>query len=83
MDNTSGMRLCAGACHGSATSLCVHIASAHRHHSSRKMKRQREMEGYLEMENAVVAAIFQVGLTQSSPKSLISLMPETPELTRE
>lgn len=47
------------------------------------MKRQRESDGYLELENAVVAAIFQIGLNQSSPKSLISLMPETPELTRE
>jgi hypothetical protein len=47
------------------------------------MKRQREAEGFLELENAVVATIFQIGLNQSSPKSLISLMPETPELTRE
>jgi hypothetical protein len=48
------------------------------------MKRQREpSEGCLEIENAIVAAIFQIGLNQSSPKSLISLMPDTPELTRE
>lgn len=53
------------------------------HIISFRMKRQRNTEEYLEMENAIVAAIFQIGLNQSSPKSLISLMPETPELTRE
>jgi hypothetical protein len=42
-----------------------------------------ERAAYVEMENQIVSAIFQVGLAQSSPKSLIMLMPETPNLTRE
>lgn len=44
---------------------------------------EEDKVAYMEMENAIIAAIFQIGLNQSSPKSLISLMPETPDLTRE
>mmetsp|Transcript_23165 Transcript_23165/g.33963 ORF Transcript_23165/g.33963 Transcript_23165/m.33963 type:complete len:239 (-) Transcript_23165:360-1076(-) len=44
---------------------------------------ERERMDYVELEKSIVAAIFQVGLAQSSPKALIGLMPETPDLTRE
>jgi SHAQKYF class myb-like DNA-binding protein len=36
-----------------------------------------------DLEDRIIGAIFQIGLTQSSPKAIIGLMPETKELTRE
>ena len=36
-----------------------------------------------DLESSIIAAIFQIGLTQSSPKAIIGLMPQTEDLTRE
>ncbi len=37
----------------------------------------------IELENEVVSGIFRVGMDNSTPKSLFSLMPPTQGLTRE
>lgn len=36
-----------------------------------------------DLESRIIAVIFHIGLTQSSPKAIMDLMPEGHELTRE
>ena len=42
-----------------------------------------EDELFEDLERSIIGIIFQIGLTQSSPKAIIGLMPDTQELTRE